>query len=158
MHNVETLLYIVKGNKVLLIEKKRGLGAGLYNGVGGKVEKGETPIEAAIRECKEEIGVIPKNVRWVGLLEFYNNGSLYGFVHVFLADDYEGELKETDEAKPVWFEIDKLPFDKMWGDDIYWLPLALKEIKFYAVFHFEKWEKITKKEVYILKEYQQWQT
>lgn len=33
---IETLLYIVKNGRVLLIRKKRGLGAGFFNGVGGK--------------------------------------------------------------------------------------------------------------------------
>lgn len=151
MVNVETLLYIVDDSKVLLIEKKRGLGKGLFNGVGGKVEKGEIPLEAAIRECGEEIGVYPRNVEWMGLLEFYNDNKLYGYVHVFVAHGYTGEIKETDEAKPLWVDINSLPFDKMWEDDIYWLPLVLDNKKIYGRFSFnDNWSKLVKKEVYIL--------
>ena len=152
MVHVETLLYITKGNKVLLILKKKGLGAGLYNGVGGKVEKNETPLQAAIRECIEEIGVEPLGVEWAGLLEFYNDGSLYGFVHIFRAEDYRGELKESEEAKPEWFEIDKIPYDKMWEDDRYWLPTILKETKkVYGRFYFiDDWGKLIRSEIYIL--------
>lgn len=149
--SIETLLYILDGDRVLLIEKKRGLGRGLYNGVGGKVEKGETPIEAAIRECEEEIGIEPKKVDWMGLLEFYNDNKLYGYVHVFLAHEYVGEAKETDEAKPIWFNVESLPYDRMWEDDIYWLPLVLDKKKIYGRFSFkDNWGKLVKKEIYIL--------
>lgn len=48
-----TLLLIHQANRVLLGMKKRGFGQGRYNGFGGKVEKGETIIEAAIRETIE---------------------------------------------------------------------------------------------------------
>ncbi len=153
MVNVETLLYIIKDGKILLIEKKRGLGKGLYNGVGGKVEKGETPIQAAIRECKEEIGVEPKNVKWRGVIEFINDGSVYSYVHVFIADDYHGEIRETDEAKPEWFPLDRIPYDRMWEDDKTWLPVILKEKKMiYASFEFvDNWGRIVKSSVYELK-------
>ena len=153
MVNVETLLYIIKDGKILLIEKKRGLGKGLYNGVGGKVEEGETPIQAAIRECKEEIGVEPKNVEWKGVIEFINDGSVYSYVHVFTANDYEGEIKETDEAKPVWFPLSEIPYDKMWEDDRTWLPTIIEKNKMiYASFEFvNNWGKIVKSSVYELK-------
>lgn len=69
---IETLVYVVKDDKVLLIRKKRGLGAGYYNGIGGKVEEGEDVVSAAVRECREEVGITPKNLEWMGLLEFWN--------------------------------------------------------------------------------------
>jgi len=152
MVRVETLLYIVKNNKILLIEKKRGLGAGLYNGVGGKVEDGELPLNAAIRECEEEIGIKPLDPEWMGVLEFINDGSVYSYVHVFISEDFKGDLHETDEAKPVWFPLDKIPYDKMWEDDVYWLPIVIIERKkIYGSFQFEKnWKKLTSYQIYIL--------
>jgi len=56
---IETLLYVVKNGKVLLIRKKRGLGAGFFNGVGGKAKPGETPEQAAVREMAERWGQSP---------------------------------------------------------------------------------------------------
>ncbi len=153
MVSVETLLYIIRDNKVLLILKKRGLGKGLYNGVGGKVEKGESIEEAVIRECLEEINVKPEKLEWRGLLEFHNDNELYGFVHVFVTEHFKGEPKETEEAKPIWFNIDDIPYDKMWEDDKYWLPHVLSGKKIYGRFWFiNNWEKMIRKEVYILKE------
>ncbi|MCR8455531.1 MAG: 8-oxo-dGTP diphosphatase [Candidatus Korarchaeota archaeon] len=152
MVNVETLLYIVENGKVLLIKKKRGLGAGLYNGIGGKVEEGEVPLQAVIRECIEEIGAEPLEIEWVGLLEFYNDGVLYGFVHVFKARGLKGEPRESEEAAPMWFEIDKIPYDKMWEDDKFWLPLVLEEgKKVYGRFYFlNNWSRLTKSEIYTI--------
>src|ERR1700722_15867479 len=51
-----TLCFIRQEGRVLMIRKKRGLGAGKINGVGGRLEKGETPLEGIIREAKEELG------------------------------------------------------------------------------------------------------
>ena len=57
-----TLCYLLKDDEVLLIRKKRGIGAGKINGPGGKVDPGETPLEAAVRETREEVGVTPLNL------------------------------------------------------------------------------------------------
>ena len=141
---LETLLYIVKNGKVLLIRKKRGLGAGYFNGVGGKVENNEDAYNAAIRECIEEIGVRPVGLRWMGLLEFWNydNGGVESihFVHVFTASDYDGEPRESDEAEPLWFNINEIPFNSMWEDDSLWLPLILSGRRVYGRFIFNKWK------------------
>ncbi|RLE74587.1 MAG: NUDIX hydrolase [Thermoprotei archaeon] len=152
MTSIETLLYIIQNERVLLILKKRGLGSGLFNGVGGKVERGETIEEAVIRECIEEVRVKPLNLKWMGLLEFYNNNELYGYVHVYTANSYEGEPRETDEAKPIWFRFDEIPYDKMWGDDTFWLPHVLNGKKIYGRFWFVNWKEIIRKEVYLLNE------
>ena len=146
------MLYIIQNERVLLILKKRGLGSGLFNGVGGKVERGETIEEAVIRECIEEVRVKPLNLKWMGLLEFYNNNELYGYVHVYTANSYEGEPRETDEAKPIWFRFDEIPYDKMWGDDTFWLPHVLNGKKIYGRFWFVNWKEIIRKEVYLLNE------
>jgi len=155
MARIETLLYIIKEGNVLLIKKKRGLGSGLYNGVGGKVEDNELPFQAAIRECEEEIGVKPKNIEWMGVLEFINDGSVYSYVHIFVSDGYEGTLKETEEAEPVWFPLKNLPYYRMWEDDKYWLPLVLLERKkIYASFYFKgNWAKLIAYKIYTLEEY-----
>ncbi|WP_069806681.1 8-oxo-dGTP diphosphatase [Vulcanisaeta thermophila] len=140
---VETLVYVVKGNSVLLIRKKRGLGAGYFNGIGGKVEEGEDIISAAVRECVEEVGVKPRDLEWRGLLEFWNyeDGKVESvhFVHVFVARDFEGEVRESEEAEPTWFSIESIPYDSMWDDDKYWLPKILSGSRVYARFVFNGW-------------------
>jgi len=61
-------------------------------------------------------------------------------VHVFEVPKFEGKLLESEEMKPQWFKVSEIPFDKMWPDDKYWLPLFLKKKKFEGSFHFRNSE------------------
>ncbi len=134
------ITYIFKDDKVLLINKKTGLGAGKVNAPGGRVEPSEMPAEAAVREVQEETGLTPLNVKEVGQLSFiFKDGySLKGIV--FFADDCTGDMAETDEADPFWQSVDQIPYDKMWEDDELWLPLAIsgKYVKGHFIFDGDK--------------------
>jgi 8-oxo-dGTP diphosphatase/2-hydroxy-dATP diphosphatase len=133
-----TLCIIHKDSKILLGMKKRGFGAGFWNGFGGKVKEGESIEEAAKRETKEEIGVIPLDLKKMGILKFQFKGEPEILeVHVFSCSNFEGEIKETEEMAPRWFKIEEIPFDQMWPDDKYWLPLLLKGKNFEGEFHFD---------------------
>jgi len=124
--DVATLLFIVRGDEVLLIRKKRGLGAGKINGPGGRLEPGEDARTAARRELLEEVGVRPRSEpTYHGELRFQFVDGYSMRVHVFRADDCVGEPTETDEAVPLWASSSALPFDAMWADDRLWLPSVL---------------------------------
>lgn len=131
------LCFIQEGDQVLLINKKRGLGQGKVNAPGGRIENNETPLEAAIRECEEEVGMTPLSPFEVGQLHFiFTDGySLHGTV--FWAHSYNGTPVETDEADPFWCNINKIPYDKMWEDDIYWLPPVIEGKYFKGYFTFD---------------------
>jgi len=133
-----TLAILVDDGKVLLGMKKRGWGEGKWNGFGGKPEGNEDIIDAAKREFFEESKVVANNVEEMGLVEFdYIDSNKYLEVHIFRVNEFFGEPEETEEMKPQWFYLDEIPFDKMWPDDIYWLPLFLQEKKFRGKFLFE---------------------
>lgn len=136
MHHA-TLTYVERDGELLLIRKKRGPGAGLYNGPGGKVEDGETPREAARRETEEEVGVEPLGQEKVGELRFVFGDEPFMHVHVFVAAEHEGEPRESDEAAPAWMPSDALPYDEMWTDDRYWMPLMLDGAAFHGTFRFD---------------------
>ena len=120
-----TLTFIQSGNQVLLIRKKRGLGDGLINGPGGKLEKGESPAECAVREVEEEVGLTPLEMEERGELRFQFVDGYAIHVHIFVAQGHRGELVETDEAIPIWFNQEDVPYDEMWDDDRLWLPHVL---------------------------------
>ncbi|XP_054616632.1 oxidized purine nucleoside triphosphate hydrolase [Dunckerocampus dactyliophorus] len=132
-----TLVIVVQPGKVLLGMKKRGFGAGWWNGFGGKVEDGETIEEAAKRELLEESGLTTDALEKVGNIkfEFVGDTKLLD-VHIFRADSYTGEPTETEEMRPQWFDFDKIPYNQMWPDDYMWYPLLLQKKKFlgYMVF------------------------
>ena len=144
-----TLCLLKKDNRILLAMKKRGFGEGKYNGVGGKIENGETPEEAMIRETQEEIAVTPIEYEKVGIIEFdefYKGQKEKVMFHLYVASEWQGEPTESDEMKPEWFDIQSIPYDKMFPDDKYWLPLILEGKKIKAYFDFdEEWNLLSKK-------------
>ena len=85
-----TLMFILRDEQILLIHKKRGLGAGKINGPGGRREPGETPLAAAIRETQEEICVTPTGIQPAGelLFQFVDGFSIHGYV--FTATGFTG--------------------------------------------------------------------
>ena len=125
-----TILFVVRDGEILLIRKKRGIGAGKINGPGGKLDRGETPLACAVRETEEELCVTPTGVTEVGELRFQFADGLSILGHVFLATGCEGEAKETAEAVPLWTKVGAIPYDEMWEDDRYWLPWLLERRRF----------------------------
>ncbi len=132
-----TLLFVRQADQVLLIRKKRGLGAGKINGPGGRLDDGESPLHCAIREVEEELCVAPIGVEPRGELAFQFVDGYALYVHVFSATGCEGEPQETAEAAPLWFPIDAIPFDQMWADDRLWFPHMLNAQAFRGRFLFD---------------------
>jgi len=138
-HKLLNLIIVLSKDrsKILLGMKKRGFGKGRWNGFGGKVEEGEDTKQAAVRELAEEIEIKPKELELFGTLIFYEADSQPLEVHIFLCNDYQGEPKETEEMRPKWFSVEVIPYQKMWPDDKYWLPMLLKGKKFKGKFYFQ---------------------
>ena len=111
----------------------------MWNGFGGKVEKGETIEEGAKREMKEEAGIEISKISKLGIIEFESQGDPEILeVHIFRVKEFKGVPVESEEMKPKWFNIGEIPFDQMWPDDKYWLPLLLEEKRFKGKFLFNK--------------------
>jgi 8-oxo-dGTP diphosphatase len=120
-----TLVFVIRDGEILLIRKKRGLGAGKINGPGGRIEPGESALACALREMEEELRVTPTGVRERGELRFQFVDGYAIHVTVFSAEDCREEACETEEAEPLWTAIDRIPYDEMWEDDRIWLPLLI---------------------------------
>jgi 8-oxo-dGTP diphosphatase len=131
------LCFIVKDGRVLLIRKKRGLGAGKINAPGGKLEPGESALDAAVRETREEIGVTPMQLQDRGVLRFQFADGYSLHCTVFVARDFAGEPVETAEAVPMWFPLGAIPYHEMWEDDGHWLPGVLAGHRFDGWFEFD---------------------
>lgn len=140
MVSVETLVLVHRAPRILLAMKKRRFGKGHYNGFGGKVEGGESILECAIRETKEEGGIGILDPVYIGkiLFKFLDSDEQDHEVYFFKVTKYSGEPVETDEMKPIWFDQRVIPYDEMWADDRYWMPLFLRNKKFVGEFHFAK--------------------
>lgn len=129
-----TLMFLCDRQRVLLIRKRRGHGAGLVNAPGGKLEPGETPLACAVRETREEVGVEvdPGAVRELGELRFLDvDGSrIRGWA--FRADRFHGTPATTPEAIPFWAPMAAIPYASMWPGDRFWLPWVLANRGFRA--------------------------
>ena len=125
-----TLVFVIEDGKILLIDKKTGLGKGKINGPGGKVEKGEAPEACAIRECQEELSITVSDLQYCGQhrFQFVDGYSIH--VWVYKTEKFDGTPTESVEAKPLWVSLDEIPYDRMWEDDKIWLPMLLRGERF----------------------------
>ena len=132
-----TLVIPRRPGQLLLGLKKRGFGTGFWNGFGGKVEAGETVIAGAARELEEESGLVPADLRRRGTLNFHWQEQPQPWeVAVYDCHSWSGAVTESDEMLPAWVDEDKLPFDKMWADDVHWYPFFLQGQAFEGTFWF----------------------
>ena len=117
------------GLEVLLGFKKTGFGAGRWVGIGGHVEEGEQPVDAAVREVAEESGLrlAPDALTHLASLSFLfpSRPSWDQTADVYVTTEFVGDPVESSEIAPRWFRADDLPFDGMWDDAKYWMPVVL---------------------------------
>eukprot|EP01063_Lacrimia_lanifica_P014657 TRINITY_DN21213_c0_g1_i1.p2 TRINITY_DN21213_c0_g1~~TRINITY_DN21213_c0_g1_i1.p2 ORF type:complete len:227 (+),score=93.00 TRINITY_DN21213_c0_g1_i1:34-714(+) len=153
---VLTLVYLRRVrdgvSEVLLGYKKRGFGAGKWNGFGGKVdpEVDRSVYASAQREVLEECGVVVPDegaaaeggrpYRCTPLEQVGRNFYLYDTLPSKILDVrvYEAWVEETacadgheylvesDEMRPQWFRLDAVPVAAMWADDVHWLEQYLR--------------------------------
>jgi len=138
-----TLCYIINDKKLLMLKKALGLfGGGKWNGLGGKIEASESPEQACIREVYEESGLHVSNLKYHGAVKFWfgntNELTFPTFVYVFSSKSFEGQLKESPEGILCWIDFDKIPFEEMWEDDRYWLPMLMEGKNFSGEFYFNQ--------------------
>lgn len=139
MRKVLTLVIIQRGDEILLGMKKRGFGVGKWNGFGGKLHDGETVEAAAQREVFEEIGVTVDELEKIGVIDFswQHKADEILEVNIFKCTHFTGQPVESEEMKPQWYNISEIPYETMWSDDKYWLPLLLEGKKFKGSFIFD---------------------
>lgn len=137
MAKLLTLSIVHDETRILLGMKKRGFGAGKWNGFGGKVAEEESVEDAARRELYEEAGLTATHLEKRAVLKFtIETEPELLEVHVFSVFGFEGEPAETEEMRPQWFSKTHIPYHAMWADDIHWLPLFLEGKCFTGSFHF----------------------
>ncbi|MBL8121217.1 8-oxo-dGTP diphosphatase [Candidatus Saccharibacteria bacterium] len=142
MKRLQTVLvFLIRDEHILLARKKRGHGLGKLNGAGGKLEPGETPTAAAEREVHEELGVYVDELQEVAMLHFTQEPKIDAYSDedctVYLCRSWASEPTESDELEPFWFPLGSIPYDRMWVDDQYWLPLVLAGKHLEASFMFD---------------------
>ncbi len=125
-----SLVYLLDGKgQVLLGRKRRGMGVGKWNGFGGKIEMGETMRQCAVRELREECGIIVQPEALYLMADLYfDQPSDASWSHggmVYFAHKWSGTVTVSEEMEPCWFSLAGLPYEAMWEADKIWLPKLL---------------------------------
>ena len=125
---IATLCYVRQAGKTLMvhrIKKANDMHEGKWNGLGGKLEPGETPEECSIREIQEESGLRVKHQTFKGMITFpgFANDEDW-YTYIFVIDDFEGELIDSPEGRLEWINDAELFTLNLWdGDKVFlrWL-------------------------------------
>ena len=121
-----TLCYIKHNDQTLMlhrIKKENDMHKGKWNGLGGKMEPGETPEECVIREVFEESGLTIQNPTLKGLLTFPMFDEKHDWLaFVFTAHTFTGKLLDSDEGNLKWINNDKLLDLNLWEGDKTFIP------------------------------------
>lgn len=140
-HPRYTICVVRADDTVLLGFKKKKFGQGYWNGFGGKVESSESIEAAARREVTEECGLQLADCIHCGVITYtYDHDPAKREVHFFVGRGYSGAVQETAEMRPQWFPLNTIPYESMWPDSRYWLPLLLRTEQFEGRAHYRTYQ------------------
>ena len=131
-----TLCYIEKDGKYLMlhrVKKKNDVNKDKYIGIGGKLENGETPLQCALRETREETGLEVLNYAYRGILYFSCPPFEDEIIHLFTATEFEGELIPCNEGDLRWIEKEKLKTLPLWEGDFIFFKLLEENAPFFEL-------------------------
>lgn len=124
-----TLCYVQKPGQTLMlhrVKKQNDMHQGKWNGLGGKLEPGESPEECAVREVWEESGLAARTPRLRGILTFPAFAAEEDwYVYLFTIHEFEGDLHPSDQASEgdlAWIDNDRLLDLALWPGDRIFLP------------------------------------
>ena len=130
-----TLCYVSSGGRTLMLhrnKKKGDVHLGKWNGLGGKMDPGESPDDCVVREVLEESGLAISDPRLRGVLTFpaFRDGEDW-LVFVYTATSFTGEVGECSEGELSWVDEAKILDLPLWEGDRIFLPW-LKEDRFFS--------------------------
>lgn len=145
-----TLTFLLHSDEILLIKvpEDRGAWSGLYNGVGGHIERGEEPLSAALREIGEETNQSPKSLNLTGIVQIDTNRNPGIGLFVFLGIvEVKKDLISGPEGTPEWIEISDLTDTPLVEDLPQLLPKILEAgetgAPFFAKYHYDPEDQLT---------------
>ena len=146
-HQLATLCYVRDSQNTLMICKDKdpkSVHYRKYNGLGGKIESGETPRDSVIREVFEESGLSIESPELLGLLIFPDFTPPFDwYVFVYVAKNYSGVLVESNEGSLSWVHDDDLLKLNLWQGDKEFLPYVISEEKFTGRFDYKDSELVS---------------
>lgn len=142
--NVElTVLCLIHKDDAYLLQNRIKNDWKGYTLPGGHIEKGESFVDAVIREMKEETGLTIFNPRLCGVKQFPIENGRY-IVFLFETDRFEGGLKSSDEGEMFWVKKADLPTVDLVNDFYDLLSVMLDEnlSEFQYVIDGDEWKAV----------------
>lgn len=136
MYRLSTLCYIQREESYLMlhrVKKKNDINKGKWIGVGGHFEQGESPEECLCREVFEETGLTLTSYRPRGIITFIYDGDTVEYMHLFTADQFQGDMIECDEGELEWINKKDLSSLELWEGDKIFLRLLDEEDDFFSL-------------------------
>jgi 8-oxo-dGTP diphosphatase len=118
------------------VKKLNDIHAGKWNGLGGKLEAGESPEQCVIREVTEESGLVITQLRYHGLLVFADFKGEDWYVWVFTSGQFSGDMIESSEGRLEWIADELLTVLNLWPSDLIFLPWLKTTTVFSARFQY----------------------
>jgi 8-oxo-dGTP diphosphatase len=137
-----TLCYVQRDGQTLMlhrVKKKNDMHQGKWNGLGGKLDPGESPEECAIREVEEESGLRCRNPRLRGIITFPAFDEIDDwYTFLFTMHDFEGDLIDSAEGVLQWIDNNALLDLNLWPGDRIFIPWIFQDRFFSAKFIYER--------------------
>lgn len=151
MVKLATICYVDNGKEFLLLHRNKKLNdvhAGKWIGVGGKLEKGETPQECAVREILEETGLRVNKPVLKGIITFPDfTPDNDWYTYVFKVTEFEGDLIDCDEGTLEWVSYEEILSKPTWEGDHTFLSWILEDKPFFSAKFSYKGEKLVESHV-----------
>ncbi len=131
-----TLCYISRRDEYLMlhrVKKRNDLNHDKWIGFGGKLEENESPEEGILREVKEETGLTLTDLKYRGIVTFINDRFEGEYMHLFTAEQYEGELTDCDEGEISWIRKTELAALPQWEGDRIFMKLLEDGAPFFSL-------------------------
>lgn len=131
-----TLCYLEQDGCYLMlhrIKKEHDINHDKWIGVGGKFEEGESPEECALREVKEETGLIMNSWEYRGVVTFVSDQYEAESMHLFTSSDFSGTLTDCDEGVLEWVPIETIPSLPLWTGDLIFFRLLREDRPFFSL-------------------------
>lgn len=105
-----TLCFIKQGDRILLLNREKPSWMGCWNALGGKIEPNENPRESALREVREESGILLNDLLFKGVTTWIVDGKWVGGMYMYFAElssafHYDVPMK-SDEGILDWKRMD----------------------------------------------------
>lgn len=136
-----TLCYLERNDEYLMlhrVKKHHDENAGKWIGVGGHIEKDESPEGCVRRETQEETGFVLGTCRFRGIVDFYSDVWKNERMFLYTSDDFSGEEKECDEGDLKWIPKKEIMSLNLWEGDRIFLKYLKEDLSFFHLeLHYE---------------------